>query len=336
MKKILIIYTGGTIGMVHDAKTDTLKPFDFEHISEQVDELERFNATLDSYSFPVLYDSSNMQPEIWVEIAKKIAEKYNEYDGFVLLHGSDTMAYTASALSFMLENLAKPVILTGSQLPIGAVRTDAKENLITAIEIASSKDFIVPEVSIFFDYQLYRGNRTTKYSSEKFQAFRSVNYPVLAEAGVSIKFSPEYFLPFPHEPLKVHTTLDNNIALLKVYPGISNDVVDAILNTKNLKAVVLETFGAGNASTKKEFIASLKKAIDRGIIIYDVTQCLGGKVELGKYQTSALLKEIGVISGADITTEAAISKLMFLFGQNFSEFEIIGKLEKSLRGELTD
>ena len=337
MKKILIIYTGGTVGMVRDAKSKTLKPFDFEHLLQQVLELNRFNYQLDSHSFNPLIDSSNMQPPIWIELVKLIEKNYNKYHGFVILHGTDTMAYTASALSFMLENLNKAVVLTGSQLPIGEIRTDAKENLITAIEIAASEskgNTIVPEVCIFFDYQLLRGNRATKYSSAKFEAFRSVNYPALAEAGVHIKYDHSAINDVHTKQLKVHTKLDTNIAILKIFPGISQSVVDAILNSKNLKAVVLETYGSGNASTDKGFIDSLKKAIDKGIIVLDVTQCLGGKVELGRYETSAKLKAIGVTSGADTTTEAAVTKLMFLLGQNLTSKEVKRLLETSLRGEI--
>ena len=335
---MLLIYTGGTIGMVHDAKTGILKPFDFEHISQQVPELNRFNYQIDSYSFHPVIDSSNMQPAIWIELVKLIAKNYNKYDGFVILHGTDTMAYTASALSFMLENLNKPIIFTGSQLPVGEIRTDAKENLITAIEIAATNEngqAIIPEVCIFFDYQLFRGNRATKYNSAKFEAFRSVNYPALAEAGVHIKYNYLAINNINKKPLKVHTQLDTNIAILKIFPGISQDIIDATLNSKNLKAIILETFGSGNASTDKSFINSLKKAIDKGIIIYDVTQCLGGTVELGRYETSSQLKKIGVISGADITTEAAVTKLMFLLGQNISSKEMKKQLQLSLRGEIT-
>ena len=320
--------------MVQDTSSGSLRPFDFEHISEQVPELERFHAQLDAISFPVLFDSSNMHPEIWIKIATTIFENYEQYNGFVILHGSDTMAFTASALSFMLENLSKPVILTGSQLPVGEIRTDAKENLITSIEIASTKNSSLSEVCIFFDYQLYRGNRATKYSSEKFEAFRSVNYPVLAEAGVSIKYNSNYFFPTTENPLRLYSNLDDNLGILKLYPGISQSMVNAVLNTPGLRAIILETFGAGNASTRKEFIDSLERAIEKGIIIYDVTQCLGGRVELGKYETSVQLKNIGVISGSDITTEAAVAKLMFLLGQNIPTEEVKQKLSVSLRGEM--
>ena len=335
---ILLIYTGGTIGMVEDARSGSLKPFDFSQITDHIPELKNFNVELSAISFDKPIDSSNMNPAVWVKLAKLIEKKYTKYDGFVLLHGSDTMAFTASALSFMLENLNKPVILTGSQLPMGIIRTDGKENLITAIEIAAKQEKgkpVVPEVCIYFEYQLYRGNRTHKFNAEHFQAFQSANYPVLAEAGVHIKFNRNAILKASGKKLKVHTDLDANIAVLKIFPGISPNVVASILKTKGLKAVVLETFGAGNAPTDKWFIDLLKRAIAKGLIVYNVTQCNAGAVEQGKYETSALLKKIGVVGGADITYEAAIAKLMFLLGQKYSAKEIRKQLNSSLRGELS-
>lgn len=336
--KVLLIYTGGTIGMMQDAKTGQLKSFDFKHLSEQIPELNKFDVTLSAVSFDKPIDSSDMQPAIWVEIAQTIEKNYHKVDGFVVLHGSDTMSFTASALSFMLENLNKPVILTGSQLPIGMIRTDGKENLITAIEIAAAKEKgrpVVSEVCIYFEYQLYRGNRTHKFNAEHFQAFQSANYPVLAEAGVHLKYNHGAIQKGNGKPLKVHTSLDPNIAVLKMFPGITKNVVEAILNVKSVKAVILETFGSGNASTQKWFIDALKKAIDKGTIILNVTQCNAGKVEQGKYATSAAFKKIGVIGGADITSEAAVAKLMFVLGKNAGEKEV-GKLLKSdLRGEIT-
>lgn len=336
--KVLLIYTGGTIGMMQDVKSGQLKPFDFAHLTEQIPELKKFDVQLSAYSFDKPIDSSNMHPDIWVKIAKTIEKNYSAYDGFVILHGSDTMAFTASALSFMLENLAKPVILTGSQLPIGTIRTDGKENLITAIEIAAAKENgkpIVPEVCIYFEYQLYRGNRTHKYNAEHFQAFNSANYPILAEAGVHLKYNHSAIAKVPKQKLKVHTKLNLNIAILKMFPGISKEVVDAILNTKGLKGLILETFGAGNAPTEKWLIDSLSKAIKKGIVIYNVTQCNAGAVEQGKYETSAALKKIGVLGGADITTEAAVTKMMFLLGNYSSENEIKNQLTKNLRGEIS-
>ncbi len=343
--KVLLIYTGGTIGMMEDAKTGQLKPFDFKHLTEQIPELNKFNITLSAVSFDNPIDSSDMQPAVWIEIAKIIEKNYDKVDGFVVLHGSDTMSFTASALSFMLENLNKPVILTGSQLPIGMIRTDGKENLITAIEIAAAKEKgkpVVSEVCIYFEYQLYRGNRTHKFNSEHFQAFQSANYPVLAEAGVHLKYNRSAIhktnLPTGQaggKKLKVQTSLNPNIAILKIFPGISQNVVEAILNAKNVKAIIIETFGSGNASTQKWFIAALKKAIEKGILILNVTQCNAGKVEQGKYATSAAFKKIGVIGGADITTEAAVAKLMFVLGVTSNKKEIEKLLKSNLRGEIT-
>lgn len=343
--KVLLIYTGGTIGMMQDAKTGQLKPFDFKHLTEQIPELNKFDVTLSAVSFDKPIDSSDMQPSVWVEIAKMIEKNYDKVDGFVVLHGSDTMSFTASALSFMLENLNKPVILTGSQLPIGMIRTDGKENLITAIEIAAAKESrpsgqagsktIISEVCIYFEYQLYRGNRTHKFNSEHFQAFQSANYPVLAEAGVHIKYNFSAIKKAKSKKLKVYTTLNPNIAILKMFPGITQNVVEAILNAKNIKAIILETFGSGNASTQKWFIDALKKAIDKGVVILNVTQCNAGKVEQGKYATSAAFKKIGVIGGSDITTEAAVAKLMFVLGTTADKKEIEKLLKSDLRGEIT-
>jgi L-asparaginase len=336
MKKILIIYTGGTIGMINDAKKGTLKAFDFGKITEHFPELKRLHCNIGFHSFKTPIDSSNVQPAFWVELAKLIEKEYASYDGFIILHGTDTMAYTASALSFMLENLSKPVILTGSQLPLGAIRTDAKRNLITTVEIAASET-VVPEVCIYFNNQLFRGNRTEKYTSSKFDAFNSLNYPLLAEAGVNIEFNADAILKTGkgNSKLKVHTTFDTNVALIKLYPGISKEVIEATLHTKHLKAVLLETFGSGNAPTDKWFIDLLKKAIGKGIIILNVSQCSGGTVEQGKYETSIHLKEIGVTSGLDLTTEAALTKLMFLLGQRLERNETIKLLQKNLRGEIS-
>lgn len=336
--KVLLIYTGGTIGMMQDAKTGQLKPFDFKHLTEQIPELNKFDVTLSAVSFDDPIDSSDMLPAVWIEIAKMIEKNYDKVDGFVVLHGSDTMSFTASALSFMLENLNKPVVLTGSQLPIGMIRTDGKENLITAIEIAAAKEkgkSIVSEVCIYFEYQLYRGNRTHKFNSEHFQAFQSANYPVLAEAGVHLKYNHSALQKGNGKKLKVQTSLNPNIAILKMFPGITQNVVEAILNAKNVKAIIIETFGSGNATTQKWFIDTLKKSIDKGMVVLNVTQCNAGKVEQGKYATSAAFKKIGVIGGADITTEAAVAKLMFVLGTTSNKKEIEKLLKSDLRGEIT-
>ncbi len=337
MDKVLIIYTGGTIGMVNG--TDgVLVPFNFEQIKENVPELARLNYQLDVHSFNPVIDSSNMDPQIWKTLAELIYKNYNLYDGFVILHGSDTMAFTASALSFMLENLGKPVVLTGSQLPIGEIRTDAKENLITALEIAARKETnraLVPEVCIYFDAQLFRGNRSIKYNSEKFEAFRSPNYPVLAEAGVNLQFSSNQILENPIEDLKLHTNFNANIGVLKLYPGITKAAVEAIAESK-VDAIVLETFGSGNASTVVWFLESLRSAINAGKLIVDISQCKKGSVQLGKYETSRSLKEIGVLSGFDLTFEATVTKLMFVLGLGKTADEMRRLMETSLRGELTE
>jgi L-asparaginase len=336
--RVLLIYTGGTIGMMQDAKTGQLKPFDFRHLKEQIPELNKFDVELSSVSSSKPIDSSDMSPAVWIEMAETIKKNYDKHDGFVILHGSDTMSFTASALSFMLENLSKPVILTGSQLPIGTIRTDGKENLITAIEIAAAKQKgkpVVSEVCIYFEYQLYRGNRTHKYNAEHFQAFQSPNYPILAEAGVHLKYN-EAALKKPNgKKLNVLTKLDQNIAILKMYPGISENAVNAILDTKNLKGLILETFGAGNATTQKWFLDLLQKGINKGIIILNITQCNAGKVEQGKYATSAAFKKMGVIGGADLTTEAAVAKLMYVLGTASGKKEIEKQLRLDLRGEMT-
>ncbi len=337
MVNILIIYTGGTIGMITDPITGVLMPFDFEQIIDNVPELKRLKYKLMVHSFDPLIDSSNMTPAIWIELAKLIERDYHRFDGFVVLHGSDTMAYTASALSFMLEGLNKPIVFTGSQLPINGIRTDAKENLITALEIAAAKQKgkpAVPEVCIYFDYKLFRGNRAIKYNSAKFEAFRSPNYPILAEAGVYLKFNKNYILKPEGLPLQIHTQLDSAISILKLYPGISPTVVHAILEA-DCKAIVMETFGSGNTSTQSWFLDLLREATRKGKLILNISQCKEGSVELGRYETSNQLKDIGIVSGYDMTFEAAVTKLMHLLGTRKSNREIAGLLETDLRGELT-
>ena len=337
MTNVLIIYTGGTIGMINDPKTGVLVPFNFEQITDHVPELKRLKYKLTVHSFDPLIDSSNMSPEIYKELALRIQRDYDQYDGFVILHGSDTMSYTASALSFMIENLDKPVIFTGSQLPVNGIRTDAKENLITALEIAAEKrkgKAMVPEVCIYFDYKLFRGNRSFKYNSEKFEAFRSPNYPILAEAGVYLKFNRNYILKPNSEPVKFHTKLDSAIGILKLYPGISPEIVRAALSA-DCKAVIMETFGSGNTSTEKWFLDLLRGAIKDGKLILNISQCKVGTVELGRYETSRELREMGVVSGYDMTFEAAVTKLMYLLGNFKSNKKIAEYLETDLRGELT-
>jgi L-asparaginase len=338
MSQILIIYTGGTIGMMSDPVTKTLVPINFEQIMDNVPELEKLNCKIKVHSFEHIIDSSNMNPEIWGELAALIETNYDTVDGFVILHGSDTMAFTASALSFMLQNLNKPVIFTGSQLPISAVRTDAKENLMTAIEIAKAKKndkARVPEVCIYFDYKLFRGNRAFKYNSSKFEAFRSPNYPILAESGVHLRFSINDIREPGEGPLKIHNKLISDVAVLKLYPGISPKVVETILGA-DVRGIVMETFGAGNTTTDQWFVDLLKNAIDSGKVILDISQCKVGTVELGRYETSKQLKDIGVANGYDMTYEAAVTKMMYLLGEIEDPKEVKRCLEKDLRGELTE
>ena len=325
--------------MVLDPATGSLVPIDFKHITDHVPELRKFGYDIQSVSFTPVKDSSNIDPAVWIKLAETIEINYEKFDGFVVLHGTDTMAYTASALSFALENLAKPVILTGSQLPIGLLRTDGRENLLTAIEIAAARDSglpIVPEVCIYFDNELTRGNRTTKFSAEHFDAFNSPNYPALAEVGLHLKYNFSMIrYPDPNKNLIVHKTFDTNVAILKLFPGIGRNLVQAIINTKELKGLIIETFGSGNAPTYQWFIDDLKTFIGKGGIIYNVTQCHGGSVEMGLYETSRYMLNAGVIGGKDITSEASVTKLMHLLGKCGSKEAVEKCLGKSLAGEIS-
>ena len=326
---ILLIYTGGTIGMIENPETGVLESFNFQHLKDNMPELKKLGYSVATIQFDPPMDSSEMGPDSWMKIVKIIADNYQKYDGFVVLHGTDTMSYTASALSFMLENLSKPVILTGSQLPIGMLRTDGKENLIAAAKENGLP--LVPEVCIFFENDLLRGNRTSKINADNFNAFRSYNYPALAHAGIYIKYDlPQVYHPVSRKPLKPHYLLDRNIAILKLFPGISPQVVESIL-----KGVVMETFGSGNAPCEEWFLNMLKEAVDRGIVIVNVTQCRAGSVEMHRYETGHKLLEAGVTSGFDSTTESAVTKLMFLFGHGLTPDEVKEHMNCSLIGEVS-
>lgn len=339
-RKVLLIYTGGTIGMNRNPLTGALEPFDFEHLLNNVPELKQFDTQIETYQFQPPIDSSDMSPAQWTALSHTIADHYTEYDGFVVLHGTDTMGYTASALSYMLENLTKPVIITGSQLPIGMLRTDGKENLITSIEIAAAKDAeghaMVPEVGIYFGGHLLRGNRTTKQSAEEFNAFESFNYPHLVEAGVNITYHRHRMLkPDWQKPMTPHFRLDNNVIIFSLFPGIREDLIRHIIHTPNLKAIVMRTFGSGNAPQSPWLLNALKEGTKCGKVIVNISQCMQGQVEMGRYGCGYHLQEAGVISGYDSTVEAAVTKLMFLQSHYNDPDEVRYYMQQSIRGEIT-
>ncbi|MDY6278052.1 MAG: type I asparaginase [Bacteroidales bacterium] len=338
---LLLIYTGGTIGMKKDIGEGTLKPFDFSQIAEQVPEIRQFSVDIKTHTFDPLIDSSDVEPSMWQKIATLIRDSYDLYDGFIVLHGTDTMAYSASALSFMLSNLGKPVIFTGSQLPVGVPRTDGKENLISAVEIASAKDSagrpMVPEVCVYFNSQLMRGNRSVKVNSEEFSAFRSPNYPPLAQAGITIKYNKEYIMKAPEAgtPLQVDTELDTRVSILKLHPGITREVVRHILCGRESRAVIIETYGAGNAPTKEWFTDIVSEAAGMGKILVNVTQCLSGSVDMSIYATGKALQKAGVINGYDSTTESCLAKLFHLMGKTADNEKVKELMGKNLKGEIS-
>uniref|UniRef100_UPI0040279CC9 asparaginase n=1 Tax=Candidatus Cryptobacteroides bacterium TaxID=3085639 RepID=UPI0040279CC9 len=338
---LLLIYTGGTIGMKQDMKDLTLKPFDFSQILDEVPEIRKFAFKIDTYSFEPPIDSSDVEPSLWQDLARLIKDKYEDYDGFIILHGTDTMSYSASALSFMLDGLTKPVIFTGSQLPIGVPRTDGKENLISAVEIASAKDEeghpAVPEVCVCFDSLLMRGNRSTKVNSEVFRAFQSPNFPPLAEAGINIRYNNEYIRKPNdwYQSLTINTELDTRVSILKIHPGITPEVVRNILCGKDTRAIIMETYGSGNAPTRDWFLDIVKESSAMNKIIVNVTQCLAGTVNMNIYANGKALERAGVIDGYDSTTESALAKLFYLMGKSRDNEWVKAMMGRNLKGEIS-
>lgn len=321
--------------MVKDKVTGALHPFDMKKIYEALPVLRQLDCNIDTWQFDPIIDSSDMNAGVWIRLADLIGQQYDKYDGFVVLHGTDTMSYTASALSFLLEDLSKPIIITGSQLPLGMIRTDGRENIISAIEIAANEQVAIGEVCIFFENKLFRGNRTTKFNAEHFEAFYSGNYPSLAKVGINIIYKQHLLRPLSNKTLKVYNKMCDNVIIVKVHPALRQEYLEAFLAVEGLKGVVLETYGSGNAPTSPWFINAIKKAIDKGVIVLNVTQCKAGSVVMGHYEASMELLNIGVVSGGDITTEAALAKLMFVLANYNSEEERIRMLNSDMRGEIT-
>lgn len=321
--------------MVKDKVTGALHPFDMKKIYEALPVLRQLDCNIDTWQFDPIIDSSDMNAGVWIRLADLIGQQYDKYDGFVVLHGTDTMSYTASALSFLLEDLSKPVIITGSQLPLGMIRTDGRENIISAIEIAANEQVAIGEVCIFFENKLFRGNRTTKFNAEHFEAFYSGNYPSLAKVGINIIYKQHLLRPLSNKTLKVYNKMCDNVIIVKVHPALRQEYLEAFLAVEGLKGVVLETYGSGNAPTSSWFINAIKKAIDKGVIVLNVTQCKAGSVVMGHYEASMELLNIGVVSGGDITTEAALAKLMFVLANYNSKEERIRMLNSDMRGEIT-